>query len=560
VETKIGKGSVTAPLANKKQQMMKKIGFFIGILLLSSNGGLFAQGNEIDAYTLSNAGLGGTARSVSMGGAFGALGGDLSVISNNPAGLGIYRSSEVSGSLDLSMAKTATSWNGVGADQNKTRFAPNNFGFEFYFPTGSGSISNWNLGFSYNRIKNFNRRYRMSNNGQNYSLADYTAWLASNAFGVGKGIRKDEFENNPYDNKELAGNWLPILGYDNYFNHFVGEANQYQSVFGYMENDQWKIKSPHRNGLSVNESGHIDEYNVGFGMNISNFLFLGASVSVTDINYKYASFYDESFVYNEKKEDKLYLENWLNTEGSAASINVGAIMNLQMLRLGVAYNSPRWYHLTDYYDARAGSYNNDYNKPEFDTWIPEKSFSEYRFRAPGKWIFSGALILGQSALISADYELMNYREMRYSDRNGEHGMNYPANKQIDKYYTWSHTLKIGTEIKVTPQFAVRAGYMMQHSPMRSVLYDNLGEVLPSGTIPHFTVTSKPINYYTAGLGYRFTPNFYMDLACVYRYNDAKAYAFSNTNMFKDSIDPVESVPASLKTKTTHLTLTMGYKF
>jgi hypothetical protein len=540
--------------------MMKKTGLFIGMLLLSCNMGLFAQGNEIDAYTLSNTGLSGTARSIAMGGAFGALGGDISVISSNPAGLGIYRSSEISGSLDLSMIKTSTNWNGESADQNKTRFAPNNFGFELYFPTSSGSIRNWNLGFSYNRIKNFNRRYRMSNEGQMYSMADYTAWIASNAFGIGEGITKNEFENNPYDNKNLAGHWLPILGYDNYFNHYVGGPNEYQSAFGYMKDDKWNMISPYRNDLSVNESGHMAEYNVGFGMNISNFMFLGASVSVTDINYKYTSFYDESFVYNETKDDNLYLENWLNTEGSAVSVNVGAIVNLQLLRLGVAYNSPRWYNMTDYFDARAGSYNNDYEQPAFETWIPENSYNEYRFSTPGKWVFSGALILGQSALISADYELANYKEMNYSDRNDSSGMDFPANEHIDKHYTWAHTLKLGAEIKVTPQFAVRAGYMTQTSPMRKALYNNQDEVFPSGTIPHFTVTSKPTKYYTAGFGYRFTPNFYMDLACVYLNNNAEVYAFSNTDMYGNGNDLVKSIPASLKTKTTHLALTLGYKF
>ena len=149
--------------------------------------------------------------------------------------------------------------------------------------------------------------------------------------------------------------------------------------------------------------------------------------------------------------------------------------------------------------------------------------------------------------------------MKYSERDDSYGMVFPANDEIDNHYTWAHTLKLGAEIKVIPQFAVRAGYMMQTSPMRKALVDNQDEVFPSGTIPHFSVTSKPTSYYTVGFGYRFTPNFYMDLACVYRYNSSRVYAFSNTDMY-DSNDPVVSVPASLKTKTTRLALTLGYKF
>jgi hypothetical protein len=539
--------------------MMKKIDLFMSALLLSCNIGLFAQGNQIDAYTLSNTELGGTARSMAMGGTFGVLGGDISVISSNPAGLGIYRSSEISGSLDLSVVKTSTNWSGVNTDQNKTRFAPNNFGFELYFPTSSGSIRNWNLGFSCNRLKNYNRRYKMSNKGQEYSMADYAAWRASNAYGSGKGIpEKDlryvEGQYDPYVDMP----WLPVLGYESgMFKNQYGVDGEYHSDIGFWNENDWRVYMPDESHLFVNESGHMDEYNVGFGMNISDFLFLGTSVSVTDINYKYTSFYADRFYGdNEINDDDLYLENRLNTEGSAVSVNVGAIMNLQMLRLGVAYNSPRWYNMTDYFDARAGTY---YEK-KVEAWVPEKSYNEYRFRTPGKWIFSGAFILGQSALISADYELTNYKDMKYSSRRSDSGnMIFPENDNINADYTWAHTLKLGAEMKLTPQFAVRAGYMMQASPMNKDLANNNVEVLPSGTLPHFTVTSKSTNYYTAGLGYRFTSNFYMDLAYVYRYNNAKAYAFSNTYHEGGEVD-VKSIPASLKTKTTRLALTLGYKF
>jgi hypothetical protein len=527
---------------------------------------LFAQGNEIDAYILSNTEINGTARSIAMGGAFGSLGGDLSVISQNPAGLGIYRSSEISGSLDLSVNKTSANWNGTAVNQNKTRFAPNNFGFELYFPTGSDAVRNWNLGFSYNRVKNFNRRYRMSGGRQEYSMADYAAWRASNAFGNGQGIPENDLKYregvyDPYNNGGLGGHWLSVLGYESgMFGNMVGQDGLYHSAFGERKGDEWTMLSPDQMHLSVNESGHMDEYNVGFGMNVSNFLFFGASLSVTDINYKSSSFHEEYFDYDKSKIDELYLENWLNTEGSAVSVNVGVIMNLQMLRLGIAYNSPRWYDMTDYYDARARTYINDESPPEFKASVPENSYSEYRFRTPGKWIFSGSFILGTSALISADYEIVNYKNMYFHPRDGYgYDINYGANKFIDEDYTLSHTLKIGTEVKATSRLALRAGYMMQTSPMREKLANNNNEVLPAGTVPHFTVTSKPVNYYTAGLGYRFTPNVFMDLAYVYRVGNSDAYAFSNTYSREGKAEVV-SKPALLKAKTTRLVMTVGYKF
>ena len=532
---------------------MKKVILFTGFLFFTCNiNNLSAQGNEIDAFTLSNTELNGTARSIAMGGAFGALGGDISALSNNPAGLGIYRSSEVAGTLNLSMVNTSANWSGITSDQNKTRFNMNNLGLVFYFPSNSESINSWSLGFSYNRLKNYNRRYKMSGDGQAFSLSDYAASRASNAFGTGSGITKDEliYDKNydPYYNRDLAGNWLSILGYESgFFNNIAGRNDVYHSDFG---------QDPISNSkLYVNESGYMDEFNIGFGMNISNTLFIGASTSVTDITYRLTSTYDE--VFKTPKNDHLYLDNWLTTEGKAFSFNIGAIVNLQMLRLGVAFVSPRWYDMTDYFSAEAGS---EVGGDELWSGTPEDQYSEYRFRTPEKWIFSGALILGQSALVSADYELTNYKSMKFSDRDGWD--DYMTNVYIKEDFTYAHTVKLGTEIKILPQLALRAGYMMQTSPMQSDLANNNIEIPPSGTIPHFIVTSKPTNYFTLGLGFRFTPQFYMDIAGVYRHNNSHAYAFSNMyheNTSKE-IYPISSEPASLKTASTRVVLTMGYKF
>lgn len=80
----------------------------------------------------------------------------------------------------------------------------------------------------------------------------------------------------------------------------------------------------------------------------------------------------------------------------------------------------------------------------------------------------------------------------------------------------------------------------------------------AGTTPNYTV-DKGTNSYSVGLGYRFTPNFYADLACVYREYKEDAYAFPST-FYDDGKPFFTSTPASLKTKTTQVALTLGYKF
>lgn len=93
------------------------------------------------------------------------------------------------------------------------------------------------------------------------------------------------------------------------------------------------------------------------------------------------------------------------------------------------------------------------------------------------------------------------------------------NSLIKRDFRTSGMLKVGAEYKVTPQFAIRVGGAWQNSPSQDHMkYSETGsvvEVFPAGTRTAYTVDHH-INYYTVGLGYRFTPNFYVDMACVYR--------------------------------------------
>ena len=94
-------------------------------LALSLPLGAAAQ-TAIDAMSISGNDLRGTARFMSMGGAFTALGGDMSTLTQNPGGIGVYRSSDINLTLDLS-ATSMKSEAGDGIDkQSKTTFGVNN--------------------------------------------------------------------------------------------------------------------------------------------------------------------------------------------------------------------------------------------------------------------------------------------------------------------------------------------------------------------------------------------------------------------------------------------------
>ncbi len=531
-----------------------------------SGGVVYAQG-ELDAYKYSQYDLNGTARYLGMGGAFGALGGDISVMSANPAGLGIYRSSEVVTTISLSSINAKSDWNGSTASVNKTKFNFDNIAYVGYFPTGNDEgLVSWNVGFGYNRLKNFNRSYRMSG-VQNYSLADYAAAIATLS-----GIDQNKMPSLGSGNnsatrsiyESLAGSWLPALAYQSGIiggDNEVG-GNTYHSSFAEWDekNQRWYSDSrPDHSLLDVNERGAIDRYNISFATNISNRVFIGATVAVTDLNYRLSSEYTEEYAYTDGSVDRLLWDNIKSTDGTGYSFNIGAIVRpSDFLRLGVAYASPTWYKMKDSYVGYGTSEIGYYDPPVENGQTPSNPdpYTDYKLKTADKWIFSAAGIIGQTALISVDYELSNYKYMKlyYPD-----GYEYDDNKGlIQKRFGLSHTVKVGAEVKVTPQFAVRAGANWTTSPMNAELRNGEVEVFTAGTVAHYTL-DKGSSLYSVGLGYRFTPHFYMDLACVYRQYKETAYAFSNVIDKNDNV-LVKSEGANLKTNTTQVALTLGYKF
>lgn len=558
---------------------MNRIACLLVSAFLLSGGAAFAQG-ELDAYRYSQTDLNGTARYLSMGGAFGALGGDISAMSSNPAGLGIYRSSEVVTTLSLSSIKTKSDWKGSKVDANKTKFNFDNIAYVGYFPTGNDEgLVGWNVGFSYNRIKNFNRNYRLSG-FQDYSLADYAAAKASYVdtdkngdwFGVAENDMPPFNQINSESNlayNNLGGVWLPALAYQSGMigaNKKDANDDMYHSTFAEWDeaNNTWYPDSrPDFSDLEVNERGAIDQYDFSFATNISNLVFLGATVSVTDLNYRMSSRYTEEFDYTDGTTDHIFWDNELKTDGTGYSFNLGAIVRpSDYLRLGVAYNSPVWYKLTDTYFGSAETVNGNFDPAKANGATPSNPnpYTEYRLRTADKWIFSVAGIIGQTALISLDYELGNYKYMKLSDWDG-YEFEDLNKKLIQKDFGLAHTIKLGAEVKVTPQFAVRAGANWRMSPMKKEFRDGAFEVFPAGTVAHYTL-DKGTTSYSVGLGYRFTPNFYMDLACVYRQYKEDAYTFSKVIVEDNNGSRmlVDSEAIGLKTNTTQVALTLGYKF
>lgn len=94
--------------------------------------------------------LNGTARYVGMGGALEALGADISTISSNPAGIGVFRSSKISMSTGFIVQENYKDF----YDNKNVHASFDQIGGVFSIRTGGRSFLNF--GFNYHKGRNFN--------------------------------------------------------------------------------------------------------------------------------------------------------------------------------------------------------------------------------------------------------------------------------------------------------------------------------------------------------------------------------------------------------------------
>ena len=544
---------------------MKRIILSLTTILLSV--ALYAQ-SEGDAMNLSRNDLTGTARGMGMAGAFGALGGDITGIAINPAGIGVYRSSEIAGTINLESVGSKTN-----TTDNKFTFSFDNIGYIGYVPTGEDGISRFNFGFTYNRLKNFNRKYRTSGVGLGGSLTDYMAWdIGETPEGnIGMDDIDDAF---PFKD---GYSWLGVLGYNGYLinppkSGMNSDPKYYTSILESGETID--------NNLLVSEEGSIASYDFTFGANVAELLSLGVAFSITDIDYKMTSAYFENF--SEHGGD-FRLDNWINTTGTGFGLKLGAILKpINELRLGVAYHSPTWYSVSDTYSAGLSHwnlYNEGGDTPASNLtegyfrpirYTPERlttqnHYSEYRLNTPYAWVFSIAGVIDNWAVLSLDYEIKDYKSMNFAAPNNSNSFDvYDIdNENIDLHYRAASTVRAGFEFKVTPQVALRGGFSWAQSPLATEFKDNVGnvdkmaDVFTAGSIAHHILPGDTYHY-TFGFGYRFTPQFYLDVASVVKTQTDDLYAFPHLADNRGVI--IESKPIELKSKVIKGLVTLGYKF
>lgn len=529
---------------------MKRI-LIITSLLLSGILAMHGQGVLDVLPSLSNQ-LNGTARYSAMGGAFGALGGDLTTIRQNPAGIGVYRSSEITLTGNFNFTFNSVETPGKLSKNNDFYFTGDNMGVVGVIRFNSGALRNLNFAFAYNNVATFNNVYSAQWDNIHSSLTEMMAGKATAA----KLYPSDLAISSSY-NPYLSMPWLPTLAYN---------TNLIYNISGH---DYMGIFQPGKTTVNTHivnyTAGSLDEYDFNISGNVSDRFYWGVTLNVSSINYIVESYYTEqltnAYVRNNFSNNatqpsytngRYELQNYLRTDGSGVGVKLGFIYRpVNFLRLGAAFHSPTYYQLGDTYSAAVDyQFANVDGRPlsgsadNYDNQTDIGSFS-YQLRTPWHLMGNIAVVLGKSAIISADYEYTAANSSQYSSPYTDYTYeNYDIKNQMQGM----HNLRLGAEYRLTPAFSLRAGYAWESSPMKDE-YVSGGEIpqITEGTLITYQIPDDAHNF-SCGLGYRVN-NFSIDAAYVHR-------------MQQYTIIPYETftIPTSMDMRHNSIKVTLGYRF
>lgn len=514
--------------------------------------GAMAQG-AFDAYTLSQGDLRGTARFMSMAGAFGALGGDLSTLNQNPGGIGVYRTSEIGVTMDIDIEDS----NVGGNKDSKTRVYCPNLGYIGAIALDNDVMPYFQWGVSYGRVASFDRIYHGGFGDLGTSMTNY---IANRAYGYSPDVLGQSTDYNPYWGSNA--DWLSILSFNSYGINPVGGTSIYNGLF----DDNQTVGNAQ---FMMRQKGYVDEYAINFGGNLMNNVYWGIGFGVTDIDMRQESFYDEELqnariAKNEGmgtgvETGNAYnaLINYRRVSGAGFNFKVGAIVKpINELRFGFAIHTPTYYNLTDRYNAEM-QYSYSSNITD-GTAYTEYAEYDWELQTPWKMIVSAAGVIDGRFILSADYEYAAYDNMKISDYDGNEYLD--ATQEIKDYFKPTHTMRIGTEYRITPQLSVRAGFAQSTSAVDKVVEDGNIEVYTTGCNPAYTYDSTT-RYITAGLGYKYK-GFYIDLAYVNKYRKSQYSPFSSFDdlAYAGTDSWVYNPAAEFTTNNNNIVVSVGYKF
>lgn len=495
---------------------MKRVTTFIMVLVCT-----YASAQNInDVLRYSTENLLGTPRFQAMGGAFGALGGDLSALNVNPAGSAVFNYGQITISGSNYNRDNEVLFGNSTRTTDINSVELNQVGGVFVFKSTDSPWKKLALSFNYDLAQNFDNEFVASGN-TTQGIDNYFLNFAQGQTLGNLRVQQGEFIEEAYLD---IGASLGFGGQQAFLGFQAGIIEPTEDVdanTSYFSNAEYS---------SVNQqylqstSGYNSKFTLNFAGQYQENLYLGASLNFHSVLYDRLTLLDESGYDTDSPVQFTTFDNFLRTEGYGFSFSVGAIAKLNdNLRIGGSYQSPTWYELTDDTSQRINSTLavSDINFIDFGI---VNLFEEYRIQTPAKITGSAAVVFGKDGLLSFDY---SYQDMSQAELRPTTDANFAAeNEFISNQLGVVNTYRAGGEVRID-KLSLRGGYRYEESP-----YEN-GEII--GDLTGFS----------GGIGYNFGGS-RLDLAFSRSEQDV------NTLLFESGID------SSVMVNNINTNVTLGY--
>ena len=528
-----------------------------GFIVLAAAASAAAQ-DMYDALRYSDYNYYGTARTIGMGNAVTALGGDLGSIGINPAGSAVNSYSQFTITPSLSMYGIKATYNpapGIGGENesmmintNRTRLKLPNFGLVLQWDDKkSDGLKRITLGIVGNATANYSTSVlgRCINAESSY-MGEISQFLSDGGYTYNEMTSHSAYDSGIAWRDIVAARTGMVSTFGGSNNNWIGATEREFpdgsiGTAGLLEQQWDRVTSGYKYDLVMN-----------VGLNFSDQLFLGFNLGGVALKYtsdtymrEYALNPDDFVIDFDDGTtcfDNARLNSWYSAEGYGVYGKLGVIyVPIPEFRIGAAIQTPTITAIKENWENYGDITFTDrkYSRSELS---PEGEY-EYDLISPFRFNVGAAYNFGQGVL-SADYEYANYSQMRFREKGNESDRAFRSvNSDIKNYMGPQHSFRIGAEFKPVPSVAVRAGYGLTTSAQ----YSN-----DRGVKKALDATRQ---YFSLGLGYSSEGSFFCDLALRGTFYP-KEYVYPYDNY----IAGIDSPEIELKQKLVDVVFTFGWRF
>ncbi len=393
----------------------------------------------------------GTARNIALGGAMGALGGDLSAVNTNPAGAGIYKTSEWLLSPSWQMNHHLLAYR--GSDTTSTFKSNMNYGTSgvlFAIPNryATSGWSSSGLAIAATQHANFANRIQYSGFNNKSSFSEQ--YLEE--------LMRDGADTNAVLSNYIFGSSLAFRTYlIDTIRSSTGAVAGFQSLV--------PISTGVFQSFDAVTSGGLHEIAISYAANNNDKLYIGGGLSIPIVHYSRNLVYSETDATNDTTnqfKNFTYQEKFTST-GTGYGIKLGIIYRPDpAFRIGFAFHTPQLISMRDEISSSMVTNTESYAhiKSESSDNLNEgqPGVRTYNISTPYRIIASGSYVFGiaqdvkqQHGFISADVEFVNYRGARFSGKEGadQGTLDYLklVNNAVKAYYKGNVNIHVGGEIK-----------------------------------------------------------------------------------------------------------------